>query len=356
MKGSELTDVVRKLAALSMDAPQRLGQKTMNEEWTKKSLIVPLLDALGWDDPYEVLPEDSPEHVEDSIDYLLKPSRPGASSLCLEAKSLLPPPPQTRDHEQIKKGLEQTKQRGSDYFIWTNGRIWQVFALALPNAEIYEVDIGEASGNETKINRASDRLNLLSRETVVDKPQTIIDQITKEWKETALPKAFLKLTGELREEFIKLMRKALPLELDIPNEEIVQFVKRCQWEETPPLPEKEKGRRPFIPCKEEWEKLVTSREPRYERARETLLSGARRKLGEYLVDTNYEPWRKTVTFVHLGLKKKGSDTKGVTGPAVERYMNYGFIEIVDPHVRPDEITYKRVDEAMEYLKRILQSG
>jgi hypothetical protein len=355
MKGSKLTDVIRRLASLAIDAPKKLGPKTMNEQWTKKSLIVPLMEALGWDDPFEVLPEDSPENVEDSIDYLLKPNRPGASSLCLEAKPLLSDPPQTCDHGQIKKGLEQTKARGSDYFIWTNGRTWQVFALALPNAEIYEVDIGETRDDENKIQKASHRLKLLSRETVVNNPQTIVDQITIEWKETALPKALLKLTGEPSEEFIKLMRKALPQELDFSNEEIVQFVRGCRWNETGTPPGKEKGKR-FIPCKEEWEKLVTSREPRYERARETLLSGLRRNLGEYLVGDNYEPWRKTVTFTLLKLKKRGSDTKGVTGPAVELYRKYGFMEIVDPHVREDEITYKRVDEAMEYLARILQSG
>jgi len=84
MRGSELTDVVRKLAALSLNAPKTLSPKTMNEEWTKRSLIVPLMQALGWDDPYEVLPEDLPEYSEDPIDYLLKPNLPGASSICVE--------------------------------------------------------------------------------------------------------------------------------------------------------------------------------------------------------------------------------------------------------------------------------
>jgi hypothetical protein len=63
-----------------------------------------------------------------------------------------------------------------------------------------------------------------------------------------------------------------------------------------------------------------------------------------------------VTFSLLELPRRGSDTKAVTGPAVGRYMEYGFIEIADPQARPDEITYKRVDEAMPYLRQILQSG
>ena len=70
---------------------------------------------------------------------------------------------------------------------------------------------------------------------------------------------------------------------------------------------------------------------------------------------NYRPWRKTLTFSLLGLQKRGPATKTVTGPAVRFYTQYGFIRIVDPQARPDEITYERVDEAMPYLKRILQS-
>jgi hypothetical protein len=168
----------------------------------------------------------------------------------------------------------------------------------------------------------------------------------------------LKLTGELSEKCIALMKEALPPELDFSNEEILQFVGRCRWGEPDTggtYPGKKKATE-FTPCKEEWENLVTSREPKYERARETLLSGRRRRLAENLVSPDCKPWRKTVTFLLLGLSKRGKDTKTVTGPAVERYMKYGFIKIVDPHVRPDEITYQRVDEAMEYLERILQLG
>jgi len=36
MKGSELTNVLRKLAALTINAPKKLSPKTMNEEWTKR--------------------------------------------------------------------------------------------------------------------------------------------------------------------------------------------------------------------------------------------------------------------------------------------------------------------------------
>lgn len=63
-----------------------------------------------------------------------------------------------------------------------------------------------------------------------------------------------------------------------------------------------------------------------------------------------------MTFSLLGLARRGSETKTVTGPAVGLYKEYGFIDIVDPQARQDEITYQRVEEAMPYLKRILRSG
>lgn len=356
MKGTELKNLVRKLGNLIIDAPKRLPPKTMNEEWTKGHLIVPLLEALGWDNPYEVLPEDSPTYVEDWIDYLLKPEQPDASSLCVEAKALLSPPPRDRGHEQIKKGLEQTEARGSDYFIWTNGATWQLFTVKLPNAPIYEINVGLEGRDESKIQLAAERLCLLSRETVVNSPQAIVEQITAYWKERALPEAFTALSEGLGEETIKLMRGVLPHELNISSEEILQFLKECQWKGTEIRKTgfaKEKRR--FTPCPPEWEKLVTSREPRNVRARETLLIDPRRKLGEYLISDNYEPWPYTLTFSLLGLPTRGSDTKAVTGPAVGIYRKYGFIEVVDPQARLDEITYQRVDEAMPYLRRILQS-
>ncbi len=46
MKGNELTNVIRKLGSITIDAPKKLPPKTMNEEWTKRALIVPLLEAL----------------------------------------------------------------------------------------------------------------------------------------------------------------------------------------------------------------------------------------------------------------------------------------------------------------------
>jgi hypothetical protein len=355
MKANELTNAVRNLGTLITDAPSKLSPKTMNEEWTKKHLIVPLLEALGWNSPYEVLPEDSPVDIDDWIDYLLKPQRSDASRLCLEAKPLLSAPPRDRSHEQIKKGLEQTKARDADYFIWTNGDTWQLLATKLACAPIYEITISQARGDESEIQVISDKLRLLSRETVVNNPQAIAEEITAYWRQMALPQAFAALSNELAEDTIKLMTRVLPHELAFSPAEILLFLKGCRWEGADKrhqnsLPART---RKFRPCPQEWEKLVTSLEPRYVRARETLLADPRRKLGEYLISDGYQPWRATVTFHLLGLPRRGTETKTVTGPAVERYKLYGFIDIVDPQARPDDITYRRIEEAMPYLKQIL---
>jgi hypothetical protein len=356
MKGSEITNLVRKLGHDITEAPSKLPANKISEEWTKHNLIDPLLTALGWDNPYEVLLEDPSIH-NDFMDYTLRPLPPKASSLCVEAKHLLSPPPRDRGDDQIIKGLEQTKARSSDYFVWTNGGTWQLFAVKLPNAPIYEINISQVGRDESKIQLTADRLRLLSRETVVNSPQDIAEQIMAYWKEIALPQAFKALSEELAEETIKLMESVLPHELDISSEEILKFLKECQWEgihiRQPSFSEKKRRFKPFPP---EWEKLVTSLEPRFVKARETLLTEPRRKLGEYLISNNYEAWPQTLTYSLLGLPTRGSDTKGVTSPALGLYKKYGFIEVVDPQARPDEITYQRVDEAMPYLRRILQSG
>jgi hypothetical protein len=39
MEGTELTNLVRKLGNLIIDAPKRLPPKTMNEEWKKNTSL-----------------------------------------------------------------------------------------------------------------------------------------------------------------------------------------------------------------------------------------------------------------------------------------------------------------------------
>jgi hypothetical protein len=121
--------------------------------------------------------------------------------------------------------------------------------VKLPNAPIYEINVGQVGKDESKIQLTANRLRLLSRETVVNNPQAISEQITAYWKEIALPQAFTALSEGLAEETMKLMRRVLPHELNISSEQILQFLKECRWKGTdirqPSFPEE---RRKFRPC------------------------------------------------------------------------------------------------------------
>jgi len=358
MKESELTNLVRRLGQNITEAPSRLPENKITEGWTRLMLIDPLLKALGWDDLYEVIPEDSSiDHGW--IDYTLRPSVTDASSLCVEAKKLSSQPPRDRSHEEIQKGIEQTQVRGSDYLIWTNGDTWQLFAVKLPYAPIYEIRIGQVYKDESKIQPTVDWLRLISRETVVNNPQSIVEQIMAYWKERALPQAFKALSEELAEETIKLMESVLPKDLKITSQDILNFLKECEWKGGIQGDQGtwEKPRHWFKPCLQEWEKLVTSGAEKYVRGRENILKDSNKtKLGQYLINDKYEPFPKSVAYSLLGFAKRGKDTRGPVGSALGYFKALGFVEIVDPQSRGDEVTYKRVDAAMQFLKRILQSG
>ena len=62
MKESELTNIVRMLGHHITEAPRKLPANKISEQWTRLNLIDPLLKALGWDDPFEVIPADSSIH------------------------------------------------------------------------------------------------------------------------------------------------------------------------------------------------------------------------------------------------------------------------------------------------------
>jgi hypothetical protein len=357
MKESDLTNLVRRLGHYITKARSELPASKIAEQWTRHNLIDPLLKELGWDDPFEVFPGD-PSVNDDWIDYTLRPSPPKAASLCVEAKPLLSSPPRDRAHEEIKKGLEQTESRASDYFIWTNGDTWLLFAVKLPDAPFYEINIGQAGRDEDYIQEVSEKLRFLSREMAVNNPEAIIQEILAYWREIALPQVFTALSEGHAEETIKLVRRVLPPGLDISNQEILHFLRECRWKETDTGVTgsgREKPRK-FKPCDEEWEKLVTNGERKYVKMRENLLDDSHKKmLCKHLISDNYKPFHHSVTYSLIGLARRGADTKGPVGSVIGYLKTLGFIEAEDPHSRPSERTYKRVDAAIPYLKRILQS-
>jgi len=147
-----------------------------DEEWTKASIILPLIEGLGWDIATDVGYEKKSDDVEGRLDFILK-SKP---SIGIEAKGLNMPPPQDLGHPQIMKGMRQSKERGASYFIWTNGDCWQFFSLALKNAPLYQVTLSSAHGD------IPDKLRIIEKKPFTDNPEIFDEAIRNNWKTRAL--------------------------------------------------------------------------------------------------------------------------------------------------------------------------
>jgi len=247
----KLTNVLRKVGRIAIEAPKKLPPSILNEEWTKKYLIIPLLEALGWGNSYEVQSEDSPGNKDASMNFLLKPEQPNAPSIFVAAKPLLTLPPRYRDHDQIKMGLEQSKAYGSDFLIWTNGDTWQLLAKKLPNAPIYEIQISQEARDATEIIRTAVKLAIFNKITVLDNSKTLTEQIKAYWREVALSQAFCAVSGEGIEETGEVMRRNLPEELAISSEEVREFFTKFQPPYCPVTKSFGKATREIQTCREE---------------------------------------------------------------------------------------------------------
>jgi hypothetical protein len=224
----KLTSELCKIARIAINAPKRLPPWRMNEEWTKRHLIIPLLKALGWDNPYEILSEDPPDNKDTSVNFLLKAEQPNTSSVFIKAKPFLTPPPQYRGDEQIKRGIEQARALGSNFFIWTNGDTWQLFAIELPNAPIYEIHISQEAREGTEIKTTAVKFVILNKEKVLNNAKDITEQIKSYWREVALSQSLLAVPEEGSEETAEVMRKNLPEELAISLKEVREFLTKLQ--------------------------------------------------------------------------------------------------------------------------------
>ncbi len=361
MKSSDLEKFVRQLHGVIIDTPRKKPPNELNEAWTKQSLIVPLLVSLGWDLTLEIQPESHPDDddVEGSIDFLLQPQTAEDRRLCIEAKRLLiTPPDDDRKRKQIEKGLEQSKQKRASHFVWTNGDTWQFFALAMPDAPIYGVTISATQGSDERIATVTKQLQVLDRAVFLENPRAIDDAIKAHWKAIALPAAFHMLLNESRQELLDLMKRALPENLEVDDDEVFKFLQTCQPTpsdvEHPPT---SRGKTEmFSPSPDEWENLISNdRDPKYKKARKQLLQNQRTRLAQYIVGEKYEPWRAIITYSILGLGTRSSETKTITGPAVGIYRKWGFIRLQDSsESKPGRMIYERVEEAVPYLKRLLE--
>ena len=225
MASNELSRLVEDISQLIADARDNYSPGERNEEWTKVALILPLLVGLGWNQGKDVGYENSPDDVEGRLALVLKSQK----LIGIEVKALDVQPPQDQDHKYVEKGLRQSKERGASYFIWTNGECWQFYSLALPNAPVYQVILGGEA-----VDSIVDTLHILEKETYTARPEIFDEAIRADWEKRALPDTWEMLLEQRENDLLQLFRQSLPTELDVKNQEIVNFLRKLRPDETAP--------------------------------------------------------------------------------------------------------------------------
>lgn len=340
MASKELINLVKELSQCIINGRDSLQANERNEEWTKIALIVPLLEALGWDRCTDIGYESSPPEIEDRLDFILK-CQP---LIGIEAKGLDVPSPRDHNHQYINKGLEQCKARGAPYFIWTNGDCWQFFSLALLSAPLYEINLS-SPGKVDEVDIAN-KFRIIEKEVFTANPEVFDEAIRENWRMAALPHAWNELSKEHSNDLVQLFRKALPTELEIGDEDIFKFVTELKSIGLPkvypsPVTKTPKKIRSFP---EDWNELLNSMEDDYIKGRNDLRRVTYRKLADYLISENYKPWPKTITWSIVGLNK---DERKQAGHIIGYFKRWGFIEV-------EGDKNKRVEASVPFLKQLLE--
>ncbi len=348
MAGSrELTNLVKDLSQKIINAPDKLQPSERNEEWTKIVLILPLLEGLGWDRATDVGYESSPDDIEGSLDFILKCQPP----IGVEAKALDVKYPLDHNHKHVEKGLKQSKDRGASYFIWTNGDCWQFYSLALENAPVYQVILSNVGDGSEQVESIVNKLRIIEKEHFAENPESFDEAIRNNWKIAALPAAWKLLFEKDTSTLLQLFANCLPDELDIKNDEILEFLRtlkpRDDFPEHPrSRPKKPKKSHSFP---DDWEELPNSFEPDYYKARKKFSKGYNLKLAQYVISETYKPWSKSTTWRHIGMPNDPNEKKK-SGPVITLFREWRFIEEVEGTDK-----YKRVEESVPYLKKLLEN-
>src|ERR1043166_1120124 len=124
--GAELAGT---LAVLRGRIAKFRGDKGFNEQNTKASLVVPLLQALGWDtnDPDEGHWEYKPKPKYNPVDFALMLQR--APSLFVEAKALRD---SLRDDKLVAQILTYASVAGVQWVVLTNGDEYRIYNANAP--------------------------------------------------------------------------------------------------------------------------------------------------------------------------------------------------------------------------------
>lgn len=348
MATKEFVKLLEQLIKRLKEAPDKFNPYQRNEEWTKNSFILPLLEGLGWDPFTDINYEDSPKDIEDSLDYVLACQTP----IGIEAKALDINPPKDRKHAQIVKGLKQCKERHITCFIWTNGDYWQFYSLNITNAPIYELVLNQAIDNYEEIEYIESGFQIIEKRLYVNNHEIFEQRIRENWKENALPTALASLLNERVATFIKLIRESLPSELDIEDDEIKSFIKSLNLSGSSTIYARKKTRQTakVLSFPDDWQKLISDiYEPEYSRAKDRFHKPLYFRFGQYLISDQYSKWSKSTTWRHVGIKNEANEKKK-SGPVIALFMKWHFIEKAE---RDD--MYQRVEDSLPYLIKLFGS-
>jgi len=151
----ELSDYGERSSGLIEDSPQ------MDEENTKRKIIEPLIDLLGW----EILSSDVELEYSvqmgsgtKKVDYALK--REGTPVVFVEAKGCDTPLEQSHEN-QLKSYMRQV---GVDWGLLTNGRKFEIFRRDVSSNRPNEISLAEFSIGEVPDNEHP--LKALSRDSI----------------------------------------------------------------------------------------------------------------------------------------------------------------------------------------------
>lgn len=338
-KEKNLSDLIKELSELIKYVRVNWESSKRNETWTRSNLIEELLKGLGWNTAIDLSYEDHPPETEGWLDYILD-CQP---RIGIEAKKLDVSPPLDYNHAQIKKGLNQCRERGASYLIWTNGDHWQFFSLALPNASFYQVVLSEVSQEQSK----ERKLSIINKKLFTSNPSHFDEAIRKNWQVTAVPAAWKILLQEHSNDLLRLIQERLPVELDVEakeiekfNNKILEFVETFRPEGGPPPP-------PSIKFPEAWEELLDPMVSKYENLRERFRrNDIYRKLANHLIAQNYKPWPKDATYLILGFEKSNTGERKGSSMLMADFRKFRFI-------KEEGGKYIR-GEGIDYLKKLIE--
>lgn len=192
-------DVVSNLKARLIDFRDRRVRLTESD--TIRVLVLPLLEALGWDlqDVEEVRSEYRHASADNPVDYAL--FLHGSPALFVEAKAL---GVSLDDRKPLLQTLNYANAAGVDWCVLTNGAEWRIYKVHAPVAaeeKLFLTAKLEQTGAETGL--ITSTLSLLSKERMRARA---IDALWSEWRvDRAVDRVLDTITDD--DAFIRLIAK-----------------------------------------------------------------------------------------------------------------------------------------------------